>query len=290
MLYGILAVVYGTLMSIQTMLCATLTANYGNWFSTVTVHLSGLIALLPFSFTRWGRRKGSAPWYLYLGGTLGLINVVMTNYSVIRIGLTACNVLMLLGEIVFSTLLDSLGLFGTKKRRVSALKWCAIAVMLLGCGAIFVLSGESGTAFALGAFIAAFFRGVTLVISRQLNGQLGVRAGTGYSTWMNYVTGFVGALVIFAVLSMPMETAFPAPKVPFWAYLCGAIGCCGIFLCNLSSPKLSVLTMSLLVFISETAAGLLFDLAIGRLNVPIVVGCAIVSIGMVINLFAERKE
>ncbi len=76
--------------------------------------------------------------------------------------------------------------------------------------------------------------------------------------------------------------------MPVWTYFCGAIGCCGIFLCNLASPKLSALTMSLLAFLSQTVTGIVFDLLWGTLSLPTVIGCAIVSAGMIINLLAER--
>lgn len=290
MIYGFFAVLYGILMSVQTALCASLTENYGNWFSTVIVHLVGLLVLTPFFFSRWGQKKGHAPWYLYLGGTIGVFNVVLCNYGVVSIGMTNSNTLMLLGEIVFSAFLDRFGLFGMKKRRITLLKWLAILIMLAGCGTIALLSGEAGKILGAAAVLASLMRGVALVISRQLNGQLGLRAGTGFSTYMNYATGFVGALLIFAVLKFPMQTAFPAAAVPFWIYLGGMFGCCGIFLCNLASPRLSALTLSLLVFVSETGAGMLFDQINSRLSMPTIIGCGIVSVGMILNLFAEKEQ
>ncbi|MDY3224420.1 MAG: DMT family transporter [Candidatus Faecousia sp.] len=290
MVYGILAAVYGILMSIQAAFCADLTECYGNWFSTVTVHLSGFLALSPFFFTKWGKRTGRAPWYFYLGGVIGVANVALCNYGVVHLGMTNSNVLMLMGEIVFAAALDSLGILGANKRRITGRKWAAVAIMLAGVLSIALLTGEAGAHFSLLAVLASLLRGVAMVISRQLNGQLGIRAGTGYATYMNYVTGLAAAIAIFAALGFPMQAAFPSAVVPVWTYLCGAIGCCGIFLCNLSSPRLSALTMSLLVFVSQTGAGMAFDLTKGRLSMPTVIGCAVVSVGMVVNLTGERRE
>lgn len=289
MIYGIFAMIYGSLMSVQSALCASLTEVYGNWFSTVTVHLSGFLVLTPFFLAKRNRRTGSAPWYLHLGGVIGVANVVFTNYGVVRLGLTNSNVLMLLGEIGFATVLDSFGLLGMKRQRVTSMKWAALAVMLLGVGAIAALSGEDSVQFSFLAAVASLLRGVILVIARQLNGQLGVRSGTGYATYMNYFTGLTTSLIIFAVLGFPMQAAFPAADVPVLTYLCGAIACFGIFLCNLSSPKLSALTMSLLAFLSQTITGMVFDLLRGMLSTPTVIGCVIVSAGMILNLLAERN-
>lgn len=289
MIYGILAAIYGALISVQSAFCANLTESYGNWFSTVTVHLSGFLVLTPFFLAKQNRKTGSAPWYLYLGGVAGVANVVFTNYGVVRLGLTNSNVLMLLGEISFATILDCFGWIGMRRRRVTPMKCAAIAVMLLGVGALVLLSGESRVHFSILAVAASLMRGVVIVISRQLNGQLGVRAGTGFATYMNYATGLTASVVIFAALGFPMQTAFPAADVPVWTYLCGAIGCCGIFLCNLASPKLSALTLSLLAFLGQTVTGMVFDFLWGTLSVPTVIGCAIVSAGMIINLLAERN-
>ena len=290
MFYGILAVVYGVLMSVQVAFCADLTQSYGNWFSTLTVHFSGFLALTPFFFTKWGRKAGSAPWFLYLGGVVGVANVVFGNYGIVHLGITNSNVLMLLGQIGFAAVLDALGLLGARKRKITGLKWAAILVMLAGTAVTALLSGETGVRFGFLAVLFSVLRGVAMVLSRQFNGQLGIRAGTGYATYMNYVTGLLASVVIFGALGFPMETAFPAAEVPAWTYLCGAIGCCGIFLCNLSSPKLSALTMAAVVFVSETAAGMVFDFINGRLSVSTVAGCAIVAVGMGINLLAERGE
>lgn len=287
MQYGLYAVLYGVLMSIQTALCAGLTMVYGNWFSAVTVHLTGLIALTPFFLGKWGKKQGNAQWYWYLGGGIGAVNVVITNYAILAIGMTYCNVLMLLGEILFALVSDSFGLMGSLKQRVKPMKLLAVAVMILGCWTPAWLSGTKGVTFSLLAVVFSLLRGVTLVISRQLNGQLGVRCGKGYSTWMNYATGFAASLLIFGILGFPMETAFPA-ALPVWAYLGGVFGCLGIFLCNTASPKLSALTMSLLVFVSETVTGMVFDGLRGMLSAATVTGCIIVSLGMVLNLHSER--
>ena len=289
MIYGILAAIYGTLISVQSAFCANLTESYGNWFSTVAVHLSGLLVLTPFFLAKRIRKTGVAPWYLYLGGVIGVGNVLFSNYGIVHLGLTNSNMLMLLGEISFATILDCFGWLGIQRRRLTSMKCAAIAVMLLGVGSIILLSGQSAVHFSILAVASSLMRGISIVIFRQLNGQLSVRSGTGFATYMNYVTGLLASAAIFAALGFPMQTAFPAADVPVWTYFCGAIGCCGIFLCNLASPKLSALTMSLLAFLSQTVTGIVFDLLWGTLSLPTVIGCAIVSAGMIINLLAERN-
>ncbi len=289
-MYSLFAAAYGVLMTMQSAFGAKLTASYGNWFATVTVHLVGLLTLTPFFLTKWGRRIGKSEWYWHLGGAIGVTNVVATNYAISVVGMTNSAVLMLLGEIVFAAILDGLGLFGAARRPVTKLKWLAICIMLAGCASISLLSGASGAAVSVLAIAASVYRGVTLVLSRQLNGRLAVQSGTGFSTYFNYLSGFVCSFAVFALLRFPMTAAFPQASVPVWAYCGGVVGCLGIVLCNLSSPRLSALNMSLVVFIAETLSGIVVDVLIGKISVPILVGCAIVSVGMVVNLLAEKQE
>lgn len=290
MMYSLFAAAYGVLMTMQSAFGAKLTASYGNWFATVTVHLVGLITLTPFFLTKWGRRTGKTKWYWHLGGAIGVTNVVATNYAISVVGMTNSAVLLLLGEIVFAAVMDAFGLLGARKRPVTKLKCVAIIIMLAGCASISLLSGASGGALNFLALAASVYRGVTLVLSRQLNGRLAVQSGTGFSTYFNYLSGFVCAFAVFALLRFPMTAAFPQTSVPLWAYCGGIVGCLGIVLCNLSSPKLSALNMSLIVFVSETLSGIVVDVLMGKISVPILVGCAIVSVGMVVNLLAEKQE
>ena len=78
---------------------------------------------------------------------------------------------------VFAAALDSLGILGANKRRITGRKWAAVAIMLAGVLSIALLTGEAGAHFSLLAVLASLLRGVAVVISRQLNGQLGIRAG-----------------------------------------------------------------------------------------------------------------
>lgn len=287
MYYGILAAVYGILITFQNQLSVRLSDTYGTWFSVLTVHLAGLILLTPMFLTAWGRRKAKAPWYMHTGGLIGVVTVAISIYAIAKIGLTASNIFMLLGEILASVLFDALGLFGPK-RRVTFLKALAIVIMGLGCLAMFLLSGNLGIVLPLLAILAALGRGFFLVISRGVNGKLADTSGNGFATWMNYATGFGGSLLIFSLMRFPMNTPFPATNVPFYAYFAGVVGCIGIHLCNLAAPRLSSLNMAVIVFVSETGTALLIDALLGKVSIATLVGVVIVAIGMIINLLSEN--
>ena len=118
-MYAVLGGIYGALLSVMNPFNAQLSAVYGNWGSTVMIHAVGLLVLLPLAFT-WGRSKGHAPWYLYGGGLIGIVTVTCCNLAIGGIGVTANLVIMLLGQLTCSTLIDQFGLFGARQVKLSA--------------------------------------------------------------------------------------------------------------------------------------------------------------------------
>ena len=118
-MYAVLGGIYGALLSVMNLFNAQLSAVYCNWGSTVLIHAVGLLVLLPLAFT-WGRPKGHAPWYLYGGGLIGIVTVTCCNLAIGGIGVTANLVIMLLGQLTCSTLIDQFGLFGARQVKLSA--------------------------------------------------------------------------------------------------------------------------------------------------------------------------
>ena len=147
-MYGILGGVYGALLSIMNLMNAQLSAIYGNWAATVMIHLVGLAVLFPFSFG-WGRSKGRASWYLYGGGLIGIVTVACCNVGISGIGVTANLVLMLLGQLICSTIIDQFGLLGARTVRLS---WGrALSLGVIAIGDLVMLLWAAGTATEGGA-------------------------------------------------------------------------------------------------------------------------------------------
>lgn len=293
MRYALIAGLYGVLLSVMNTFNAQLADVYGNWASPVMIHLVGLTALVPFALTRWGRRLERARWYQYLGGIIGILTVVFVNVAVIQIGVTLNLVLMLLGQVTCSALVDQFGLLGAKVTRINRLKAAAMAVMAAGCAAMLALAGEgvSGAPGAVAlAIILSFLSGYTMVLARIANASLAQRAGVGYSTVMNYITGLCGSLALFALTGFRMAAAFPAPRQPVSIYLGGALGALGIFLCNVATPRLPALQMSVIVFVGQVFSGMALDALMGKFSLGTLLGGLMVAAGLYLNTQADAKE
>lgn len=286
-MYGGLAALYGCLLSLMNACNAQLSWLYGDYSAAVMIHAVGLIVLLPLAFT-WGRPKGAAKWYQYSGGLIGIVTLVFVNIGVNGVGVTGNLVLMLLGQVTASALVDHFALLGAERNPFSTRKSIAIAVMTLGCIAMLVLSGEKWGTSMLAALLS-FLSGWSMVLSRMANASLAKTSGTGFSTLMNYVTGLTGSLLLFAALGFPKLAVFPVAGVPFVIYLGGALGALGIFLCNVVTPRLPALQMSLIVFVGQIFSGMAIDMLSGRFAVGTLVGGLLVAVGMVLNARADRR-
>jgi len=291
-MYIVLAAIYGCLLSLMNTFNPQLSLYYGDWASSVMIHAIGLAALLPLAFT-WGKPTGSARWYQYLGGLIGILTVVFINIGVNGLGVTSNLTLMLLGQVVSSSVVDHFGILGMKKVPINRGKVLAIAVMTIACVVVVVFSGESLQNISWAAVIASFASGMTMVGSRLANAGLAQRRGAGFSTIMNYVTGLAGSLVIFALMGFPVATPDPGAVTGVWRilmYTGGILGAAGIFLSNVIAPRMPALQMTLLVFVGQVFSGMVLDALLGKFSLGTLVGGLIIVAGMLINMRADRQR
>ena len=287
-MYGGMAALYGCLLSLMNACNARLSALYGDYSAAVMIHAVGLVVLIPFALSAWGRPQGKAKWYQYSGGLIGIVTLVFVNIGVNGVGVTGNLVLMLLGQVTASALVDHFALLGAKRNPFNSRKGIAIMVMAVGCLAMLILSGERWGA-SLAAALLSFLSGWSMVLSRMANASLAKTSGTGFSTLMNYVTGLTGSLLLFLWLGSPMLKAFPVPGASFVIYLGGALGALGIFLCNVVTPRLPALQMSLIVFVGQIFCGMALDALFGQFALGTLVGGLLVAAGMVLNARADRR-
>ncbi len=139
-----IALVAGITMALQGSLNSSLTKKIGLWEATFIVHLIATLVLILIVFVfRMG--KGSfqdlfkIPWYLYLGGLLGVIITATVVLSIPKLGVAVATTAIIVGQVGTACLIDHLGLFGLEQIHFSWLK--AIGIVLLAAGAGFMLKG-----------------------------------------------------------------------------------------------------------------------------------------------------
>ena len=79
------------------------------------------------------------PWWNFLGGIIGGINIFINAFLVPQIGIGLATILGLLGQIVISLVIDNWGLLNAKVNKVSKLQIDGILTIILGIVAIELL-------------------------------------------------------------------------------------------------------------------------------------------------------
>jgi len=135
----VLAVIIGLLSGVAVALqgpLASLMSQYvGTMGSVFIIHLGGALmagsVLLAIGGGNLGAWRG-VPWYALGAGALGLVVLSGVSYTIPRIGAAATVTLIVLAQLILSTLLDHFGLLGTSVRPIDLPRTLGIAVLLLG--------------------------------------------------------------------------------------------------------------------------------------------------------------
>lgn len=137
----LIAALAGVTMALQGTMNSALGKKIGLLETVFVVNLVGLalLALLLFVF-RLGSGSlaafGQAPWYLYLGGILGVIITYGVIRSIPKVGVAPATTAIILGQVFTAGLIDSLGLFGMQKLPFN---WCRVAGTLLMAGGAWLI-------------------------------------------------------------------------------------------------------------------------------------------------------
>jgi len=137
-LAAVLCVLAGLAGAVQVGVMAALGDRVGTVgalaFATVLSAVLAVAALLVAqrSFGAFARAT-EQPWWMLLGGVIGLFILLTITYAGAQIGTAATVGILIAGQLVMGAVIDRFGLFGTKQ---IALQWPRVlGILLLGAGA-----------------------------------------------------------------------------------------------------------------------------------------------------------
>ncbi|MCE5188853.1 MAG: DMT family transporter [Eubacteriales bacterium] len=285
-MYYLISLFIGILVAVMIALNGGLTSLYGVYAATVVIHIVGLILIGAIIALR--REKPFAkpqPWHLYIGGVLGVATTASTNYAFGQISLSAILALGLFGQSVAGVLVDQFGLFGMRRHRFRAYQLPGILFVVGG------IAWMMGKEFLLLPVLAVFGSGVLLVVSRSQNARLADETSVYVSTFFNYVSGLLTAILVLLLFGLgdPVPAGFIlAPN--WWTYLGGAIGVITVWLSNVVVVRIPQLYVTLLMFVGQVFTGVLLDAWMdGVFSVENIAGGLLVALGLTLNLLLERR-
>lgn len=137
----VLALLSGVAMALQGSLNAALAKIIGLLQATLVVHLTATITvifllLFPLSPGSLGE-IAQAPWYLLLGGIIGVLITYGVVVSIPRAGVALATTAIIVGQVTTALIIDHWGLFGLEK--IPFTWWKALGLVLLASGACLML-------------------------------------------------------------------------------------------------------------------------------------------------------
>jgi bacterial/archaeal transporter family-2 protein len=126
--------------------------------------------------------------------------------------------------------------------------------------------------------------GAIVVISRILNTRLSEKTGLVESSFFNYFTGLLSALILFAIINDNTSLS-EFHNIPFWAYLGGMLGVFVVILSSVVTPKMSTFYITLIIFIGQLFTGIIIDCILLK-TIPFakIIGGLLVVAGLTYNL------
>ncbi|WP_270438117.1 DMT family transporter [Faecalibacillus intestinalis] len=142
------------------------------------------------------------------------------------------------------------------------------------------------------SIIFSILSGVTIVLSRSVNGMLSKKMGAYQGTFYNYFTGFMTSLILMLVLMIVgvQHINISLDKTNLMMYLGGIIGVFNILILNIIVPRISPVILTLLSFIGQLVSGMVIDAFVYNMfSISKILGCLIVIVGLVIYQLSEEK-
>ena len=252
----VLATLCGIIVTTMNVFNGQLSDYTGVYLSTVIIHLVGLVTFLIIMKIKNKKVcfKKQIPLYMYCGGCIGVLTVIFNVFAIGKIGASLMTALGLLGQMMTSLLLENKGWLATSIRKLNT--------------------------------------GVTIVLSRSVNGLLSKKMGAYQGTFYNYFTGFMTSLILMLVLMIVgvQHINISLDKTNLMMYLGGIIGVFNILILNIIVPRISPVILTLLSFIGQLVSGMVIDAFVYQMfSVSKILGCLIVIIGLVIYQLSEEK-
>jgi len=285
-LFYLLSLLNGVLITIMIVFNGGLTEVYGIYSATVIIHIAGLTVIAALVLIR--RENPFAriyPWFLYLGGGVGVMTTVFNNLSFGRISVSAILALSLLGQSVAGLIVDQYGLLGMTRHPFQRRKLVGLSVVLTGI--VFMI-----TQLEVVAVILSFLAGFCIVAARTLTAKLAERTSVRTGTLYNYMIGLSVSLLALLLLGRGEVVWSEFAFSPNWyIYLGGVVGVCVVLLSNVTVLRVSAFYLNLLTFVGQIFSGVLLDAVLsGAFSSRILIGGVLVSIGLCVDLVMDKKR
>jgi transporter family-2 protein len=136
-LFLAVAALAGLMMAVQGSINSVLGKKVGLWETTFVVHSTAAIILIIILFIVHHQKINlqlwkEVPWYLYLGGVIGVIITYSVAVSIPDLGVAVATTAIITGQVLTAAIIDHFGIFGLETIPFTWLKFLGIVFLALG--------------------------------------------------------------------------------------------------------------------------------------------------------------
>lgn len=134
--------------------------------------------------------------------------------------------------------------------------------------------------------------GITIVLARIINSNLGKRIGNKQGTFFNFLTGLFFSGILLLLFKNQMNLPYePLEFNESFILLGGLIGVICMVITNYINPKMSSLSLTLIVFMGQLFTGLMVDyVTMHQLSMGKFIGGLLVFAGFAYNSMVDKKK
>lgn len=214
-------------------LASAVSFTVGALFLIILTALSGITPLVAWSTVT------SNPWWIWLGGLLGVLGMTVNLLLFPRLGSIQTTVLPLFGQIIMGVLIDQFGLFNSPKSGLTLTKLIGILLVTVGMvattGLVGKQSAETKTKTRSNWFLQLLGIGSGFLMASQtaINGHLGVVLGSSvHAAMVSFTIGALLLLFLLWGLHLPLTNLAPAVRAGrsnWWIWIGGFLGALYVF-------------------------------------------------------------
>lgn len=255
-MYELLSFLSGVILAVMIQINGGLSGQFGAYHAALYVHIVGSVfaaLLLLLKRQRISGAKG-LPFWMYLGGVIGVLTTVFNNLAFSHISLTSIVALGLFGQLVLSYFIDRFGWFGMERRKEDLSIPC---VLLSVVGIALMLDDPASGGW--GYILISLGAGISVVMSRTVNAHLSAHIGALQGSLVNHLAGLPVCLLL--ALTIPEQTI--QQPFRFWIWGGGILGVLIVVICNVTVPKIPAYRLTLFTLCGQLFCGILLDMLLG---------------------------
>ena len=212
----------------------------------------------------------SHPWWIWLGGVLGLIFLTGNILLVPKLGAVQTVIFPVLGQILAGVLVDEFGLFGAPLVPMNAVKLGGTLLVIAGVLGVVLFSNQQAiksqssaikTAGLWGWRILGIGTGSCSALQITINGQLGVALNSAFhAAFVSFIVGVVSLFIIVCIQHPKLAVDRPeAGKNPWWMWIGGFLGALYVLGNAFIGPQIGTGTAVVVGLLGLMTAGLIID-------------------------------